>query len=780
MGLNGIDRQRAGAFLSDRRGWQGPLLALVCGITLLVFLAGWGKAAGGETVVLRVANWGGAEEVKSEQAIADEFARRHPGVVVRVESIPASNYKEKILAAIAAGSPPDVFLLDSVIMPTFINRGLLLDLMPFAKARGIDLSMYFPNVLKIGMRDSALYAFPKDSNPIAMYYNRRLFDAAGVPYPRRAWTWDDYLELAKKLTKDLDGDGRIDQFGTAFSTYLFYWQPFVWMNKGDILSPDGTRATGYLNSPATEEAIQFLIDLRVKHQVAPHAQYAAAESGGITRLFFTGRIGMVVSGHWLLTTIQEYMKRGELEVGVAPLPTPLHGEHVTVMYEAGWCVPKGTSHPELAMELAAFMGGKWAGMQRIESLIAIPAIVEVAQKQAELDPFGLEQVFLDEVPFCRQPWGTVVEQFRRVEELTKDAVDLVLYRGWDLHAMLTDAARKIDKDLADARSTPVMEARPGSERGFVLHFLMVVGLLSAAAAVLNLLLGRGRERRATVEGYAFLAPSFAHLLIFVLAPLVFSLYLSVHRWDVIMPTKPFVGLDNYRTIFTDRLFLNALKNTALYSLQVPVAMGISLAVALMMNQRIKGVNLLRTLYFLPSVSSFVAIAMVWQWLYEPQFGLINYLLRLLGLGSWSGLSSPNTALISLMVMTIWMQIGYQMVIFLAGLQGIPDFLYEAAIIDGATAWQRFRRVTLPLLKPTTFFILVTAIIGSFQVFTSVWVMTQGGPARATDVVVYHIYQNAWEYLRMGRASAMAWVLFSIILVITLIQFRLVGRRVEYS
>lgn len=730
--------------------------------------------------MLRVANWGGAEEVKSEQAIADEFARRHPGIEVRVESIPASNYKEKVLAAIAAGSPPDVFLLDSVIMPTFINRGLLLDLMPFARARGIDLSMYFPNVLRIGLRDSALYAFPKDFNPIAMYFNRRMFDQAGLPYPRRGWTWDDYLHLAQQLTKDVDGDGRIDQFGTAFSTYLFYWQPFVWMNNSDILSPDGAQATGYLNSPATEQAVQFLIDLRVKHQVAPHAQYAAAESGGITRLFFTGRIGMVVSGHWLLTTIQEYMRRGELEVGVAPLPDPAGGRHVTVMYEAGWCVPKGTPHPELAMELAAFLGGKWAGMQRIESLIAIPAIVEVAEKQAELDPFGLEQVFLEEVQYCRQPWGTVVEQFRRVEELVKDAVDLVLYRGWDLHEMLTDAARKIDQEFAEARESPMAAGAPGSERGFVLRFLLLVGLGSLLVALLNLFLCRTGQRRATVEGYSFLFPSFVHLLVFVLTPLLFSLYLSVHRWDVIMPTKPFVGLKNYSSIFTDRLFLNALKNTALYTLQVPVAMAISLAVAIMMNQRIKGVNLLRTLYFLPSVSSFVAIAMVWQWLYEPQFGLINYLLRLLGVAAWSGLSSPNTALISLMIMAIWMQIGYQMVIFLAGLQGIPDFLYEAAIIDGANAWQRFRRVTLPLLKPTTFFILVTAIIGSFQVFTSVWVMTQGGPARATDVVVYHIYQNAWEYLRMGRASAMAWVLFALILVITVIQFRLVGRRVEYS
>ncbi|MFQ6617998.1 MAG: carbohydrate ABC transporter permease [Fidelibacterota bacterium] len=197
-----------------------------------------------------------------------------------------------------------------------------------------------------------------------------------------------------------------------------------------------------------------------------------------------------------------------------------------------------------------------------------------------------------------------------------------------------------------------------------------------------------------------------------------------------------------------------------------------------MNQRIKGVNLLRTLYFLPSVSSFVAISLVWTWLYHPQFGLANYILGFLGLGPFGWLSEPSTALISIMIMTIWMGIGYQMVIFLAGLQGIPEGLYEASRIDGASAWQRFWNITLPLLKPTTFFVLVTSVIASFQVFTSIYVMTEGGPMRSTDVVVYHIYKNAWDYLKMGYASAMAWVLFLIIMAATWIQFKFMGREVE--
>ena len=208
-------------------------------------------------------------------------------------------------------------------------------------------------------------------------------------------------------------------------------------------------------------------------------------------------------------------------------------------------------------------------------------------------------------------------------------------------------------------------------------------------------------------------------------------------------------------------------------------MAISLTVAMLMNQRLRGVNFLRTLFFLPSITSFVAIAMVWQWIYHPQFGLINFLLSKLGLSPLPWLTHPNTALLSIMIMTIWMSIGYQMVIFLAGLQGIPEYLYDAARIDGASVWHRFCHITFPMLTPTTFFILVTSVISSFQVFTSVYVMTEGGPSRSTDVVVYHIYQNAWEYLKMGSASAMSWVLFMIILFATIIQFKLIGTKVDY-
>lgn len=209
-------------------------------------------------------------------------------------------------------------------------------------------------------------------------------------------------------------------------------------------------------------------------------------------------------------------------------------------------------------------------------------------------------------------------------------------------------------------------------------------------------------------------------------------------------------------------------------------MAVALAVALFLNRRIPGVRALRTVFFLPHVTSFVAIAIVWEWMYHPDFGILNYALDLVGVPKLAWLAPPQTALLAIMLVAAWMTVGYQMVVFLAGLQAIPPELYESAMLNGASAWQRFRHITFPLLWPTTFFILVTSVIWSFQIFPAVYVMTEGGPLGSTDVIVFHIYRSAWQYLEMGYASAMSWVLFALLIPVTWLQFRYLGRRVEYG
>jgi ABC-type sugar transport system permease subunit len=308
-----------------------------------------------------------------------------------------------------------------------------------------------------------------------------------------------------------------------------------------------------------------------------------------------------------------------------------------------------------------------------------------------------------------------------------------------------------------------------------------LALLALSAAWLWRWAGRTPERRMreTLTAWSFLGIPFLHLAAFSFVPLGFTVYLAFHEWSLLSAARPFVGLANFRELAGDRLFWTTLRNTALYVTYVPITMASALGLAVLLNRRRTGVRLLRTVVFLPFVTSAVAIAIVWQWMFNPDFGLLNYALGLIGLPQADWLGSPRTALVAIILVTVWTQVGYQMIVFLAGLQGIPQTYYDAALVDGATPWQRFAHVTLPLLRPVILFVLVTGVISGFQVFTLVYMMTEGGPLHSTDVIVYRIYQTAWEFLRFGAASAMALVLFGVLLAVTAVQFRLLGKRIEY-
>lgn len=317
--------------------------------------------------------------------------------------------------------------------------------------------------------------------------------------------------------------------------------------------------------------------------------------------------------------------------------------------------------------------------------------------------------------------------------------------------------------------------RPGPR----LALAALVGLaLAALAAALGRLAGAPRVFGQTVTAWSFLAPAALHLAAFTVGPLAFAAWLSLHRWSLLDTARPFVGLANFVSVLTDRAWWNAIGNTMLFTLHVPAAMALALGLALLTHRRARSVVALRAIFFLPTITSLVAVAIVWQWMFQGEYGLLNAALRVVGLGPVPWLTSPHTALGALMLMGVWLVVGYQMVLFQAGLAAIPRDLYDAARIDGAGPWRRFVHVTLPGLRHTLFFVLVTSVIGSFQIFGAVYVMTEGGPLHSTDVAVFHIYEEAWEYFRFGRAAAMSWILFALIFGVTWLQFRGVERRVE--
>ncbi len=270
----------------------------------------------------------------------------------------------------------------------------------------------------------------------------------------------------------------------------------------------------------------------------------------------------------------------------------------------------------------------------------------------------------------------------------------------------------------------------------------------------------------------FVGPGLAIMLVFIILPILSSLVLTTYSWDLLTPPK-FVGLDNFRRLVDDRQFWAALRHTITYIIgYIPLVMVGALAVALALNTRLPALGALRTAYFLPVVSSWVAVALLWTWMFNPRFGIINYALDQIGIKGPAWLYDPNWAMPAIILTSAWKDLGFVMVVFLAGLQAIPRDYYEAASLDGASGWEQLKAITLPLLAPTTFFVAIISIIGSFQVFTQVYIMTEGGPSGSTTVLVERIYKHAFEYGEMGYAAAISWALCLIIFSVTLVQHRL--------
>ncbi|MEV4460108.1 sugar ABC transporter permease [Microbispora sp. NPDC049633] len=289
-----------------------------------------------------------------------------------------------------------------------------------------------------------------------------------------------------------------------------------------------------------------------------------------------------------------------------------------------------------------------------------------------------------------------------------------------------------------------------------------------------------RHVRATAEAYALLAPSLIGFLLFLVAPIFGVAALSLFDWNL-MGAPSFVGLDNYRELAADPDAWRSLVNTVYYVLlNIPAQTVLALLLALALNRRMRGGKVFRVAFVLPWMAMPVALGIVWSWIFDPRHGVVNQVLGMVGIDGPNWLTDPAWAMPVIASVNVWQYTGYTMLILLAGLQAIPHQLYEAAAIDGTTPAQRFFMITLPLLRPSLFFVLVTNTIGSFQVFDTVFVMTQGGPGGATDVLNFHIYQQGFQLFRAGFASALAMVLFGLILLVTAAQFLYFRKRTVYD
>ena len=420
--------------------------------------AGWFCACAGvspDVTTLRVALWAGGTELAIEQQVADRYEARRPGTRVLLESAP-NGYEERLLTSIAAGRPPDVYLLDSPDIPTFVDRGLAVNLAPYLADLGFRPDRVFRKVLEAFRRGTALFALPKDFTPIVIYANRAVLARAGMDRVPGAgadawasgWTWEEFGSAARAATSDRDGDGRTDVYGFDFPRNLPQWVPFVWSAGGDILAPGGDRATGHLDGPAALAAYAFLTGL-AEEGLTPGAQLVRQADPAREARFAAGEQAFLLSGHWTLPVFRDLVRAGELDLAILPIPHhPSQPNATSVLYASGWAVPPNAANLRRAMDLAGFLASPEAQRIRARAGLAIPTRVDVAAEVAAADPTGVEDAFVALTERARMTWGATVRDFSRIERLAVEIMERKLLMGEPLEVSAADVARRVDEVLA--------------------------------------------------------------------------------------------------------------------------------------------------------------------------------------------------------------------------------------------------------------------------------------------------------------------------------------------
>jgi multiple sugar transport system permease protein len=748
-------------------------------------------------VALRFRYWGDFKEIAIIQKTIDAFEHDHPGVKVHGERVPSGDeYAEKLLTEQAAGLAPDVVFCGGNYTQ-FASRGMLTDLKPLvANDPTVKLSDYYPQLIKVFSNNDKLYALPRDIAPMGLvYYNKKLFDQAHVPYPDGTWTWDyvphpergckDFLTVAQHLSKPAPGPGQIAQFGYAANDPSTTMDNFVYSSGAEYVDNINHPTKLYYSSDSRiEKAAQLVQDMSYKYNVSPTPTDVQSSSVDTHALFAQGKIAMYVTGIWEVPRFRSEITDFDWDIAAFPAgPTGLHG------VKTGWSgygITTACKHKKEAWELLKYLAGP-NGLSRLaQSGLAQPAIAGLANSSLWLDGKTPQnrKLTIEEVPYVHM--DVISPDWSEIAAIINPKLQLIWGDQMTAHqaigAFIGPAQAKLD-ELNHPPYHPNLNWWAGAVAMLLVTLVLVGWVWQGARADIRSgkALGSRKEARA---GYLFISPWIFGAIVFLLAPMLVSLLLAFCSWDMIGPAK-WVGLGNFADMARDDRFLSSLKVTALYTIfSVPLGVIGSLALALLLNTKIRGQSVFRTLYYIPAVASAVAASLLWMRLFNPESGLLNYLIGVIHLnplmhalgltdptkGYVNWLGSEKTALGSLVIMSLW-GIGGGMVIYLAGLQGIPQSYYDAAEVDGANVWQKFRHVTLPLLTPTIFFTLIMGVIGSFQVFTQGFVMTGGGPNNATLFYVLYLYQNAFQFLKMGYASALAWVLFVIILYVTVLQMK---------
>ncbi len=746
-----------------------------------------------DQVELTVLHWGDKNEDLIVARLVADFQSLPGNQDIRIKRInmgQAAAVATKLQTMMAAGDPPDVFYLESERVADLASKGVLAnidELIDADRTRGaadpLRLEDFYAPVVAAFRYDGTrigqgpLLGVPKDFTTLGFYYNRDLFRRAGVPEPpREGWTWDEFITAARAI-------GRLPGcYGADFPTWEAILRAYLFTHGVDVASPGFTAF--HFDDPQVVSALQRLHSWFHDEPRTLLSAKTQLETG--LEPFLAGNLGMAGPfGRWKVPT---YRLIDGFDWDFAPLPHAVGREPANTVLTVAWAIASGSHHKEQAWRFVKYLCSPRGQEQICQTGLAIPVLRSVAEGPCFSDPAQKpenDEVFLRAAEVARPMEWPADPRYRdqmrvRMEEIFK--------LGRPVAEVLPALARAWE---SNRQPTLLGRSYPPMPWKLIAGWILIPLALVVAAALAAFWLRRPPRLAFQEElaGWGMIAPWLIGFAAFTAFPVALSLLLSLTRWSGLrtLDYAELVWLDNYRELLAgDPVFRKSLRVTAWYALlAVPSSQIAALIAALLLNQEIRGVPVYRAIWYLPSVLAGVGMAVMWKWVFHHEHGLLKRLgdplLAPLGgtVPAFFEKDAESWAVPAFVVVNLWC-IGGTMMIYLAGLKGISAELYEAAEIDGAGGWMRFRHVTLPMLSPVIFFNVIMAIIASFQVFTQAYVMTGGGPGTATHFYVFYLYKQAFDLHQMGYASAMAWLLLLIVLTLTLVVMRGSRRLVYYE
>lgn len=748
-------------------------------------------AAAAGVVELVVLHWGDKNEDRIVAELVADFEALPENADIRIRRVnmgQASAVATKLQTMTAAGEPPDVFYLESERLTDLASKGVLAALDPLIAADRaaqvapqVELNDYYPAVLEAFRFDGRqigrgpLYGLPKDFTTLGFYYNKDLFRRAGVPEPPTSgWTWDEFATAARRIGA-LPGC-----YGADFPTWEAIVRAYLFTYGADFATPGFTEYR--FDDPVVIEALERLHGWFHDEERTLLSAKTQLETG--LEPFLAGNVGMAGPlGRWKVPT---YRLISDFEWDFAPLPHAAGRTPSNTVLTVAWAIAQRSPHREQAWRFLKYLCGPRGQESICQTGLAIPVLRSVAEGPcfSNDDQPGNDAVYLAAAEIARPiewpPDAKYRDQLRvRMEEIFK--------LGKPVREVLPEAAR------AWQGNRPLAAGAAGPRMPWATLAVAIVLPLAGLLLIGGWFWWQRRPARLALReeltGLAMISPWLIGFIAFTAFPIVLSLLLSLSRWSGLktLDSAEFVGLSNYMALVRDDpIFAKALWVTAWYALlAVPSSQMLALLAATLLNHEVRGIPLYRAIWYLPSVLAGVGMAVMWKWVFHHEHGLLRAVLDplLIPLGlaapAWFEKDAESWAVPAFAIVNLW-TIGGTMMIYLAGLKGVPKELYEAAQIDGARGWMRFANVTLPMLSPVIFFNAIIAIIASFQIFTQAYVMTGGGPGTASHFYVFYLYKQAFDLHQMGYASAMAWLLLLIVLALTLVVMRVSSRFVYYE